>query len=109
MNSISGKTFDTINPATETKLASIQEADKADVDVAVKAARKAFDEGPWRRMSGFERGKLMYKLADLIEKNHMELSQLESLDNGKPVVFSQYVDISFLTNIIRYYAGWADK
>ena len=88
VNSVSGKTFDTINPATESKIASIQEADKADVDIAVKAARKAFDEGPWRKMSGFERGKLMYKFADLIDQHNDELALLETLDGGKPLVFS---------------------
>ena len=67
VNSVSGKTFDTFNPATEDKIASVQEAEKADVDKAVKAARKAFDEGPWRRMPASERGKLLYKLADLME------------------------------------------
>jgi len=69
VNSSSGKTFDTFNPATEEKITSVQEADKHDVDKAVKAARKAFDEGPWRKMSAAERGRLMYKLADLVEKH----------------------------------------
>lgn len=84
VNSTSGKTFDTFNPATEEKITSVQEADRADVDKAVKAARKAFDQGPWRRMAASERGRLMYKFADLIEKNFDELCALEALDNGKP-------------------------
>lgn len=73
VNSVSGKTFDTFNPTTEEKIISVQEADAADVDKAVKAARKAFDHGPWRRMAAAERGKLIYKFADLIEKNSDEL------------------------------------
>ena len=109
VNSVSGKTFDTINPATESKIASIQEADKADVDIAVKAARKAFDEGPWRKMSGFERGKLMYKFADLLEKHTDELAMLETLDVGKPIVFTKHFEMPYLPNFIRYYAGYADK
>jgi aldehyde dehydrogenase (NAD+) len=109
VNSMSGKTFDTINPATEEKLASVQEADVADIDKAVKAARKAFDEGPWRRMNAADRGKLMYKLADLIDKHSDELSTLEALDNGKPKSFSKNVDIALSAACIRYYAGWTDK
>ncbi len=88
VNSVSGKTFDTFNPATEEKIVSVQEADQQDVDKAVKAARKAFDHGPWRRMAASERGRLMYKLADLIEKNFEELCALEALDNGKPYTFA---------------------
>jgi aldehyde dehydrogenase (NAD+) len=106
---VSGKTFDTFNPATELKLASVQEADKADVDKAVKAARKAFDEGPWRKMPAYERGRLMNRLADLIEKNFDELVTLESLDNGKPTNFAGAADIPLTIKCIRYYAGWADK
>lgn len=109
VNSVSGKTFDTMNPATEEKIVSIQEADVADVDKAVNAARKAFDEGPWRRMPASERGSLMFKLADLIEKNTDELAMLESLDNGKPLSFSKGVDIALVIKTLRYYAGWADK
>ena len=109
VNSVSGKTFDTFNPATEAKICSVQEADKADVDKAVKAARKAFDEGPWRRMAAYERGRLLHKLADLIEKNFDELAALESLDNGKPLNFSSAADIPLSIKTYRYYAGWADK
>lgn len=109
VNSVSGKTFDTINPATEEKIASVQEADVADVDIAVKAARKAFDEGPWRKMNATDRGKLMLKLADLIDKHADELSTLEALDNGKPKSFSKNVDIALSSACIRYYAGWTDK
>lgn len=109
VNSVSGKTFDTFNPATEEKIVSVQEADKIDVDKAVRAARKAFDEGPWRRMGASERGRLMYKLADLIEKNIDEIAALEALDNGKPFTFAKDGDISLVIKTLRYYAGWADK
>src|SRR5918911_5649909 len=82
--SASGKTFETVNPATGEVICRVAEGDKADVDLAVKAARKAFEEGPWRTMNASERGRLLNKLADLIEKNQEELAALESLDNGKP-------------------------
>eukprot|EP00349_Pseudokeronopsis_sp_Brazil_P004990 CAMPEP_0202960832 /NCGR_PEP_ID=MMETSP1396-20130829/4986_1 /ASSEMBLY_ACC=CAM_ASM_000872 /TAXON_ID= /ORGANISM="Pseudokeronopsis sp., Strain Brazil" /LENGTH=339 /DNA_ID=CAMNT_0049680315 /DNA_START=20 /DNA_END=1039 /DNA_ORIENTATION=+ len=109
VNSTSGKTFDTFNPATEEKIASVQEADKQDVELAVRAARKALDEGPWGRMKGEEKGKLMHKLADLMEKNIDELAALESMDNGKPFLHSKFIDIPLTLQTIRYYAGWADK
>ena len=80
----SGKTFPTINPSTGEEIAAISEADEADVNKAVKAARAAFEKGPWRKMSAAERGHLMYKLADLIEEHADELARLEALDNGKP-------------------------
>src|SRR5437763_8252568 len=82
LDSVSGKTFSTINPATGETICQVAEGDKADVDLAVKAARKAFEEGPWQRMSAAERGRLLNKLADLIEENQAELAALESLDNG---------------------------
>jgi len=78
----SGKTFDTINPATEEVIAQVAEADAADVDAAVRAARKAFDDGPWPQMNARERGKIMLRLADLIESEIDELAALEALDNG---------------------------
>lgn len=104
-----GETFDTFNPATEEKITSVSAATKEDVDKAVKSARKAFDDGPWRRMSGAERGRLMYKLADLIEKNRDELAKLESLDNGKPAAIANVADVQLTIDCYRYYAGWADK
>lgn len=109
VNSVSGKTFDTFNPATEEKIISVQEADKADVDIAVKAARKAFDTGVWRRMDARERGNIMLRFADLIEKHTDELAALEALDNGKPASIAKIADIPLVYNTIRYYAGWADK
>jgi aldehyde dehydrogenase (NAD+) len=104
----SGKTFDTINPATEENIAKVALGGKEDVDEAVKAARKAF-EGPWKKISARERGRLLYKFADLIEKNIDELAALETLNNGKPIKDSRYIDIPLALDTYRYYAGWADK
>jgi aldehyde dehydrogenase (NAD+) len=110
VDSISGKTFETINPATGDIIARVAEADAADVDVAVKAARKAFHvKSPWRRMSAAERGKTLNRLADLIEKHAEELSTLESLDNGKPRHIAMAADLPLTIACYRYYAGWADK
>ncbi|MEZ6095714.1 MAG: aldehyde dehydrogenase family protein [Pirellulaceae bacterium] len=106
---VSGKTFETVCPATEEKIADIAEGDKADIDAAVKAARKAFESGPWRTMSARERGRIMYKLADLLEDNLDELAALESLDNGKPIADSRAADVPLTIQCIRYYAGYADK
>ena len=105
-----GKTFDTVNPATGEVLAKIQEGGKADIDKAVKAARKAFETGPWRnKMSAAERARCLYKLADLIEQRVDELAQLETLDNGKPIKEARYFDIPAVAETFRYYAGWATK
>lgn len=87
----------------------MQSATEEDVNKAVKAARDAFEDGPWRRMSGYERGNLMFKFADLIEKNRDELAQLESLDNGKPAAVANAADVQLSIDCYRYYAGWADK
>jgi aldehyde dehydrogenase (NAD+) len=110
VDSVSGKQFETINPATGEPIAQVAEADKADVDLAVKAARAAFhSKSPWRRMSAAERGKLLYRLADLIEKNADELATLESLDNGKPKSVAASADLPLTIGCYRYFAGWADK
>ncbi len=109
LDSVSGKTFPTINPAIGETICQVAEGDKADVDLAVKAARKAFESGPWSKMSGAERGRLMNKLADLIEQNTDELAALESLDNGKPLRDSLAADLPLTIKCYRYYAGWADK
>ena len=85
IESASGKTFKTPNPATGETLAVVSEAGREDIHKAVVAARMAFDEGPWSRMSTAERSRLMYKLADLMEEHKEELAQLETLDNGKPI------------------------
>lgn len=105
----SGKTFDTLHPATEEVIAQVAEGDKEDIDRAVKAARKQFDGGEWSRMDARDRGRLMYKLADLLEEEAEELAALETLDNGKPIRDSRAADIPLVIDCIRYYAGWADK
>jgi aldehyde dehydrogenase (NAD+) len=109
VNSASGKTFPTINPATEEKIADVQQASALDVDKAVQAARRAFDSGPWRRTYGEDRGRMLYRLAELIEKNAEELARLETLDNGKPISDSKNIDVPLSARVYRYYAGWADK
>lgn len=105
----SGKTFATRNPATEEVIANVAEGDAADVDMAVKAARRAFEEGPWSKMSATERGKLLMKLADLIDANKKDLAALETLDNGKPFGDSLKADLPLTSACYRYYGGWADK
>jgi phenylacetaldehyde dehydrogenase len=105
----SGKTFDAIDPATESVICQLAAGDKQDVDRAVKAARKAFEDSAWSRMRPVERERLMLKLADLIEKNAEELAQLESLDNGKLVFFARIVDVQGTVDFFRYMAGWATK
>src|SRR6266403_3451511 len=109
LDSASGKAFETINPATGEVICQVAEGDKADVDLAVKAARKAFEEGPWPKLSAAERGRLLHRLADLIEQNREELAALESLDNGKPYRDSFNIDLPLTVKCYRYYAGWADK
>jgi aldehyde dehydrogenase (NAD+) len=109
VESSSGRMFSTTNPATGEEICQVAEADAPDVDLAVRAARNAFDKGPWRRMSASERGKLLNRLADLIEKNAEELARLESLDNGKPYAVALSADLSLTVACYRYYAGWADK
>src|SRR3979409_2380010 len=105
------KKFDTINPATGEVLTQIAEGSTTDVDRAVDAARRALEDrnGPWRKMSASERGRLIWKLADLVEKNIDELSELETIDNGKPIFESRYVDMPMVIDVLRYYAGWATK
>ena len=105
----SGKTFATINPATEEKIADIAEGDAADIDAAVKAAREQFESGEWSRMDARDRGKLMHRLADLIEEEIDDLAALESLDNGKPVRDARAADLPLTIDALRYYAGYADK
>ena len=107
--SVSGKSFTTHDPATNQTICQITEGDAADVDLAVAAARRAFDSGPWSRMSAAERGRLLYKLSDLIEKHQEELAALETLDNGKPLKDSLAADLPLTIKCYRYYAGYADK
>ncbi len=106
----SGKTFEVLNPATEEVVANVSQAGPEDVDVAVRAARQAFAEGSdWRRMSASDRGKLMWKLADLLEQNLEEFAELESLDNGKPISVARLADVPLAIDLFRYMAGWATK
>ncbi|HEX4075088.1 MAG TPA: aldehyde dehydrogenase family protein [Candidatus Acidoferrales bacterium] len=109
VSSASGKTFPTYNPATGEVLAQIAEGDKEDINRAVSAARAAFEKGPWRSMLPNERGRLMWKLADLIDKHAEEFAQLESLDNGKPVTIARVADVPLTADLFRYMAGWATK
>jgi aldehyde dehydrogenase (NAD+) len=105
----SGKTFETLDPATGSVLARVAEGDAEDVDRAARAARRAFDSGPWPRMAPAARQKILLKLADLIEENGLELAQLETLDNGKSLGESQAVDVPAAAETFRYYAGWVNK
>ena len=109
VDAISGKTFPTYNPATGEVLANVAEGDKADIDAAVKAARSAFDSGPWSRMTAAERGKLVWKLADLLEQHIEEFATLETLDNGKPLTVARAADVPLAVDMFRYMAGWATK
>ena len=107
--SASGETFAVENPANEQTIATVAQSGAEDVDRAVKAARLAFEEGPWRRTNPSERGKLLWKLADLIEEHTEEFAQLESLDNGKPLTVARAADVALTVDHFRYYAGWATK
>lgn len=110
LRSVSGKTFKTVNPATGEVICEIQEGDKADVDLAVKAAKDAFKFGsPWRKMDASMRGNLLNKLADLMERDRIYLASLETLDNGKPYLMSYLADLALSIKCLRYFAGWADK
>ena len=108
-DSLSGATFATINPATEQRIAEVAAGDAADIDLAVAAARKAFESGDWPKMDARDRGKLMNRLADLIEQHLEELAVLETFDNGKPITDSRTADLPLVVDCLRYYAGWADK
>jgi betaine-aldehyde dehydrogenase len=108
VDSDSGKTFNSPNPATGETFAEVAEADKADIDKAVTAARRAF-EGKWSKMSARDRGRLLYKLAQLIEQHTPALAELETKDNGKPIKESLYVDLPQVAENFEYFAGWATK
>ncbi|MGD2182480.1 aldehyde dehydrogenase family protein [Lusitaniella coriacea] len=109
VDSIHGRTFETINPATGEVICKVAQADAIDVDRAVEAARTAFTTGDWSKLSPRDRGRLLYKLADLMETHQEELAQLETLDNGKPITESRTIDLPLAIACYRYYAGWADK
>ena len=105
----SGKTFPVYNPATGEVMAHVPEAEAEDVDRAVKAARRAFDEGPWAKTSPSQRGRLMFKLADLMEQHLEELAEIESMDNGKPLSVARVADVPLAIDLFRYMGGWATK
>ncbi len=109
VDSASGKTFATYNPATGAVLSNVAEGDKEDIDRAVKAARAAFETGPWSKISPSERGQMIWRLGDLLQKHLEEFAQLESLDNGKPLKIARAADLPLSIDHFRYYAGWATK
>ena len=107
--SASGETFPTIDPATGEVICRVPAGDKADIDAAVKAARAAFETGPWRKLTASERGRLLWKLADLLEENLEEFARLDSLDNGKPLAVARAADVPLAVDLFRYMAGWTTK
>ncbi|CAN6814942.1 unnamed protein product [Brassica oleracea] len=109
VDAASGKTFPTIDPRTGEVIADVAEGDAEDIDWAVKAARKAFDEGPWPKMTAYERSRIMLRFADLVEKHSEDLAALETWDNGKTYQQAKTAEIPMLARLFRYYAGWADK
>jgi phenylacetaldehyde dehydrogenase len=109
VDAASGKTFPTYNPATGEVLAQIAEGDREDINRAVKAARAAFETGPWSKLTPSQRARLIYKLADLLEENLEEFAELESLDNGKPLKVARVADLPLAVDLFRYMSGWATK
>ena len=105
----SGKRFDVVNPATEQKITDVAEGDKADVDSAVRVARQAFEEGPWRKMAARDRGRIIYKVAQLLDQHREEFAELETLNNGKPISETRGADLPLAIDTFEYYAGFADK
>ena len=105
----SGETFPVYDPATGEEMDQCAAGDKADVDLAVKAARRAFERGLWSRLTHGQRGKLILKLADLIEEHLEEFAQIESLDNGKPLSVARVADVPLAVDLFRYMAGWTTK
>lgn len=105
----SGKTTPTTNPATGETLTTLAEASQQDVNAAVDAARKAFTGGPWAEMSASDRGRILWKIGDLVDKYNEEIGTIETLDNGKPIFESRQVDMPMVAEVFRYYAGWATK
>ncbi|CAO2040816.1 unnamed protein product [Urochloa humidicola] len=109
VDAASGKTFPTLDPRTGEVIAHVAEGDSEDIDRAVAAARKAFDEGPWPRMTAYERCRVLLRFADLIEQHAEEIAALETWDNGKTLAQSAGAEVPMLARCMRYYAGWADK
>eukprot|EP00257_Ricinus_communis_P019581 XP_015578608.1 aldehyde dehydrogenase family 2 member B7, mitochondrial [Ricinus communis] len=109
VDAASGRTFPTLDPRTGEVIAHVAEGDAEDINRAVSAARKAFDEGSWPKMTAYERSRIMLRFADLIEKHNDELAALETWDNGKPYEQAAKGEIPMVARLFRYYAGWADK
>ncbi|XP_071710187.1 aldehyde dehydrogenase family 2 member B4, mitochondrial-like [Rutidosis leptorrhynchoides] len=109
VDSASGKTFPTLDPRTGEVIANVAEGNAEDINRAVSAARKAFDEGPWTRMSAYERSRIMLKFADLVEKHSDDLATLETWNSGKTYEQTTKIEVPDLARLFRYYAGWADK
>ena len=105
----SGKTFDVFNPAEASVIARVPDSDKEDIDRAVAAARRAFESGPWRRLTSSERGRLIWQIGDLILEHADELAELESLDNGKPRAVARVADVPLSADLFHYMAGWTTK
>ncbi len=109
VNTQSGKAFATTNPATGDTIAQIAEGGEADVDAAVNAARSAFESGPWASMSAMDRGKLLWKVRDLIMQHADELARLETMDSGKTISEARQIEVPMVANLFQHYAGWCTK
>ena len=109
VDAASGRTFPVYNPATGEVIAHVAEGGKQDIDRAVTAARRAYESGPWPRLTPSERGRLVWKLGDLILEHLEELAELESWDNGKPITVARAADVPLAADLFHYMAGWATK
>jgi phenylacetaldehyde dehydrogenase len=109
VEAVSGKTFPTYDPATGEVMTQVAEGDREDINRAVQAARQAFEHGPWRKLTPSDRGRMMWRLADLLEQNLEEFAEIESLDNGKPLAVARVADLPLAADLFRYMAGWATK
>ena len=109
VDSKSGKTFETVNPATGETLSTVAEGDAVDIDLAVQAARRAFDDGPWGRMTPSDRGRIIWRIGDLITERLEEFAKARDLDNGKPLAVAHAADVPLAAELFRYMAGWATK
>ncbi|MFP5429332.1 MAG: aldehyde dehydrogenase family protein, partial [Gammaproteobacteria bacterium] len=109
LEAVGGGTLEVVDPASAQVFASVPAGEAADIDRAVAAARKAFEQGEWPKMRPVDRERLLLRLADLVEANAQELAEIEALDNGKPVTMARAVDLALMVDFLRYMAGWATK